>query len=122
MAQSADLIDDRDPLFTAEFLSTLAEVGTKSVKLLPRSPNPNSYAERRVRSIKEACLDRMILFREEALRTAVREFIARYYCERNHRGHRKRPDHARSQSGQSRWADPMSKPPRRIAQLLRQGA
>jgi hypothetical protein len=38
------LIHDRDPLFTAEFLSTLAETGTKSVKLPPRSPNLNSYA------------------------------------------------------------------------------
>ena len=77
------LIHDRDPLFTAEFLSTLAEAGTKSVKLPPRSPNLNSYAERFVRSIKEGCLDRMILFGEEALRIAVREFVAHYYhCER----------------------------------------
>jgi putative transposase len=38
------LIHDRDPLFTAEFLSTLAEGGTESVKLPPRSPNLNAYA------------------------------------------------------------------------------
>ena len=80
------LIHDRDSLFTAEFLSLLAEAGTKSVKLPPRSPNLNSYAERFVRSIKEGCLDRMILFGEEALRTAVREFVAHYHCERNHQG------------------------------------
>jgi putative transposase len=80
------LIHDRDPLFTAEFLSTLAEAGTKSAKLPPRSPNLNSHAERFVRSIKESCLDRVILFGEEALRTAVREFIAHYHCERNHQG------------------------------------
>ena len=59
------LIHDRDPLFTAEFLSTLAEIGTKSLKLPPRSPNLNSYAERFVRSIKESCLERMILFGED---------------------------------------------------------
>jgi hypothetical protein len=35
------LIHDRDPLFTTEFLSTLADAGTKSVKLPPRSPNLN---------------------------------------------------------------------------------
>ena len=28
----------------------------------------------------------MILFAEEALRTAVREFVAHYHCERNHQG------------------------------------
>ncbi len=80
------LIHDRDPLFTAEFLSTLAEAGTKSVKLPPRSPNLNSYAERFVRSIKESCLERMILFGESALWSAVREFTAHYHAERNHQG------------------------------------
>ena len=62
------LIHDRDPLFTAEFLATLAESGTESVKLPPRSPNLNSYAERFVRTIKECCLERMILLGEGALR------------------------------------------------------
>ncbi len=80
------LIHDRDPLFTADFLSTLAEAATESVKLPPRSPNLNSHAERFVRSIKESCLERMILFGEEALRTAVREFVAHYHGERNHQG------------------------------------
>jgi len=38
------LIHDRDPLFTTEFLNMLAEVGVKSVKLPPRSPNLKAYA------------------------------------------------------------------------------
>ena len=80
------LIHDRDPLFTAEFLSTLSQAGTESVKLPPRSPNLNSYAERFVRTIKESCLERMILFGEGALRTAIREFLAHYHGERNHQG------------------------------------
>ncbi len=33
------LIHDRDPLYTIEFLSMLAEQGIESVKLPPRSPN-----------------------------------------------------------------------------------
>jgi putative transposase len=69
------LLHDRDPLFTAEFLSTLAGVGVESVKLPPRSPNLNSYAERFVRSIEESCLERMIPFGEDALRKAIREFV-----------------------------------------------
>jgi putative transposase len=56
------------------------------VKLPPRSPNLNCYAERFVRSIKESCLERMILFGEDALRSAVREFVAHYHGERNHQG------------------------------------
>ena len=57
------LIHDRDPLFTTDFLGTLATSGVKSAKLPPRSPNLNAHAERFVRTIKESGLDRMTLFR-----------------------------------------------------------
>ena len=67
------LIHDRDPLFTAEFLKMLADTGVQSVKLPPRSPNFNANAERFVRTIKESCLDRMILFGEGSLRKAIHE-------------------------------------------------
>jgi transposase InsO family protein len=80
------LIHDRDPLYTREFLNMLAEQGIESVKLPPRSPNLNAYAERFVRTIKEGCLHQMILFGEDALRNAVREFVAHYHFERNHQG------------------------------------
>src|SRR5437762_10985444 len=80
------LIHDRDPLFTAEFLNMLAAAGLKSVKLPPRSPNLNAYAERFVRSIKESCLERMIFFGEGSLRKAIAEFVAHYHLERNHQG------------------------------------
>jgi putative transposase len=46
----------------------------------------NAYAERFVRSIKESCLERIILFGEESLRTAIRNFVAHYHSERNHQG------------------------------------
>ena len=80
------LIHDRDPLFTTEFVRMLADVGVKTVKLPPRSPNLNAYAERFVRSIKESCLERLILIGEKSLRTAVQSFVAHYHRERNHQG------------------------------------
>jgi putative transposase len=80
------LIHDRDPLFTNEFLSTLKDAGVQSVKLPPQSPNLNAHAERFVRSIKESCLERLILFGEASLRTAVHNFVAHYHSERNHQG------------------------------------
>ncbi len=39
-----------------------------------------------MRSIKESCLDRFILFGETSLGSVVREFVARYHTERNHQG------------------------------------
>jgi putative transposase len=80
------LIHDRDPLYTIEFLNMLADLGVKSVKLPPRSPNLNAYAERFVRTIKEGCLERMIFFGESSLRNAISEFVSHYHCERNHQG------------------------------------
>jgi transposase InsO family protein len=80
------LILDRDPRFTGTFRETLASTGVDVVRLPPRSPNLNAYAERFVRTAKESCLDRMILVGEGSLRRAVREFVAHYHGERNHQG------------------------------------
>jgi len=64
----------------------MAAAGVESVKLPPRSPNLNAYAERFVRSIKESCLERLIFFGEESLRTALQNFVTHYHAERNHQG------------------------------------
>jgi len=80
------LIHDRDPLYTKDFLAILMGSGIESVRLPPRSPNLNAYAERFVRTIKEGCLEQMIFFGEDSLRNAIREFVAHYHLERNHQG------------------------------------
>ena len=80
------LIHDRDPLYTKEFLASLADSGIQSVKLPPRSPNLNAFAERFVRTIKESCLEQMIFFGEDSLRNATHDFVAHYHTERNHQG------------------------------------
>jgi transposase InsO family protein len=80
------LIHDRDPLFTQHFQHALATAGVQAVKLPPRSPNLNAHAERFVRTIKESCLDRMIIFGECALRQTILEFVTHYHFERNHQG------------------------------------
>ena len=58
------LIHDRDPLFTKAFRGILKSGGVASVRLPPKSPNLNAYAERFVLSIKSECLDRMVLVGE----------------------------------------------------------
>jgi hypothetical protein len=49
-------------------------------------PNANAYAERFVRSIREECLDRLILFGERRLLRALHEFLSHYHGKRNHQG------------------------------------
>jgi putative transposase len=78
------LIHDRDPLFTQQFQQALAAAGIRTLKLPPRSPNLNAHAERFVRTIKESCLDQLIIFGERGLRKAIHEFVAHYHLERNH--------------------------------------
>ena len=59
------LIHDRDPLYTAEFLTMLQGVGVESVKLPPRSPKPKCLRRKIRESMKESCLERRILFGED---------------------------------------------------------
>jgi hypothetical protein len=50
------------------------------------SPNQNAYAERWVRSVKEECLSKVVLFGERSLRRALSEYVEHYHAERNHQG------------------------------------
>ena len=80
------LIIDRDTKYSEQFRRLIREEGTKVIRLPPRSPNLNAYAERFVRSIKDECLDRMIFVGQASLRRAVREYVEHYHIERNHQG------------------------------------
>ena len=64
----------------------LQAAGVESVRLPAQSPNLNAFAERSVRSIKEVCLDRMVLNGESSLHRATSDFVSHYHAERNHQG------------------------------------
>ena len=80
------LIMDRDGKYSEDFRDLLEKSGVDIVRLPPRSPNLNAYAERFVLSIKQECLERMIFFSEKSLRRAVSAYVAHYHKERNHQG------------------------------------
>ena len=80
------LIHDRDAKYCPAFHQVLDAAGVKRVPLPPRSPNLNAYAERWVRSVKEECLARFILFGEASLQHALHEYVEHYHHERNHQG------------------------------------
>jgi len=46
----------------------------------------NAHAERWVRSVKDECLSKIILFGERSLRRSMKDYIAHYHIERNHQG------------------------------------
>src|ERR1700687_6140818 len=80
------MIIDRDTKYSEQFRRMIGDSGTKVIRLPPKSPNLNAYAERFVRSIKDECLDRMIFVGQASLRRAVAEYLSHYHAERNHQG------------------------------------
>ena len=80
------LIHDRDSNFSAEFVATLRAAGVEAIKLRAHSPNLNAIAERWVRSVKDDCLSRIILFGERSLRRALDEYQVHDHRGRNHQG------------------------------------
>src|SRR6516162_3275562 len=72
--------------YTIIGINSIDAAGVERVVLPPRSPNLNAYAERWVRSVKEECLSRLILFGEAALRHALKEYVTHFHHERNHQG------------------------------------
>ena len=80
------LIFDRDTKFCKSFREIVRCSGVQLIRPSPMSPNLNVYAERFVRTIKEECLSRLILFGEKSLRKTLRLFLGHYHQERNHQG------------------------------------
>jgi putative transposase len=80
------LLHDRDSKYTRSFRAIIEAGLVRTLPLPTRSPNLNAYAERWVRSVKEECLSRLILFSEASLQRALNEFVAHYHAERNHQG------------------------------------
>ena len=72
--------------YSREFRSQLKRYGVTSIRCPPQTPNCNAFTERFVRSVREECLDRLILFGEHSLRRAIREYMLNYHCEHNHQG------------------------------------
>src|SRR5580704_19792586 len=80
------LLHDRDTKFTISFRAIIVSGQVKPLALPAHSPNLNAYAERWVRSVKEECLSKVILFGERALRRALGAYLEHYHAERNHQG------------------------------------
>ena len=80
------LLHDRDTKYTQSFRAIIASGRVEPLVLPARSPNLNAYAERWVRSVKEECLCKVILFGERSLRRALSEYVEHFHAERNHQG------------------------------------
>ena len=80
------LIRDRAGQFTAAFDTVFADTGIQIVKIPPRCPQANAYAERFVRTIRAELTDRMLIFGQRHLRRVLGEYVSHYNQQRPHRG------------------------------------
>ena len=78
------LLMNRDAKFCESFRTFLTYEEVMPVRLPPRSPNLNAHLERFMKSIKSACLEKMIYFGETSLRRTVKQYLTHYHGERNH--------------------------------------
>jgi putative transposase len=82
---------DRAGQFTTAFDAVLADAGIEAVKIPPRSPRANCYAERFVLTARAEVTDRMLIFGERHLRTILAQYEAHYNGRRPHRSRHLRP-------------------------------
>src|ERR1022692_4576020 len=85
------LVRDRAGQFTESFDAVLASAGIEAVKIPPRSPRANAYAERFVLTARTEVTDRMLIFGERHLRLVLAEYARHYYGRCPHRSRELRP-------------------------------
>jgi putative transposase len=85
------LVRDRAGQFTASFDAVLADAGIEVVKIPPRSPRANAYAERFVLTARTEVTDRMLILGQRHLRTILTQYAAHYNGRRPHRSRQLRP-------------------------------
>jgi putative transposase len=79
------LVGDRDRVYGRDFVSRAKAVGIDTLLTPFRAPKANAIAERAVRTLRNECLDHVLILNERHLRTVLNEYAAYYNAERPHR-------------------------------------
>jgi hypothetical protein len=85
------LIRDRDSKFTRAFDDVFTSDGTQVIRAPIQAPNANAFAERWVRTVRQECLDWMLIWGRRQLERVLNEYVRHYNDQRPHRGLALRP-------------------------------
>ncbi|MEU1393898.1 MULTISPECIES: integrase core domain-containing protein [unclassified Nonomuraea] len=78
-------VRDRDTKFTSGFDAVFTGDDIQVLKIPPRAPRANAFAERWVRTVRTECTDRLLIFGERHLRAVLDECADHYNHHRPHR-------------------------------------
>jgi putative transposase len=85
------LVRDRDSKFTRAVDDVFASDGIQTIKTPIQAPNANAFAERWVRTVREGCLDWMLIWGRRHLERVLGEYVRHYNDQRPHRSLALRP-------------------------------
>jgi putative transposase len=85
------LIRDRDSKFTAGFDAAFAGAGIRILRTPVRAPRANAIAERFIGTLRQECLDHLLITGPRHLAVVLREFVEHYNTHRPHRSLRQQP-------------------------------
>jgi hypothetical protein len=111
------LVCDRAGQYTASFGAVFADAEIEVVKIPPRCPRANCFAERFVLTARTELTDRMLIFGEHHLRNVLVAYAAHYNRALQHRAAASSAAAASTASGSACpragiWQDPASTCPR----------
>jgi transposase InsO family protein len=79
------LLRDRDAAYGGAFVPRARRLRIRTLLSPVRAPRANAIAERVVRTLRNECLDRLVILNERHLRAVLAECVDYYNAERPHR-------------------------------------
>jgi transposase InsO family protein len=80
------LIHDRDTKFPAAFDTVFTTADVTIIRTPVQAPNANAFAERWIRSVREECLDKILILNERHLHRVLIAYVDYYNHARPHQG------------------------------------